>query len=57
MYFFDSGVPGGTILIIGGTHPEEPVANMSAQAFTENVKVTQGQVIVIDRLKIGRAHV
>ena len=50
VYFFDSGVPGGTILIIGGTHPEEPVANMSAQAFTENVKVTQGQVIVIDRL-------
>ncbi len=50
LYFFDSHVPGGTLLIIGGTHPEEPVGVMSAQVFTENLKVTQGRVIVIDRL-------
>jgi predicted deacylase len=50
VYIFDSGVPGGTLLIIGGTHPEEPVANMSAQVFTENLKVTAGRVIVIDRI-------
>ena len=50
VYIFDSGVHGGTILLLGGPHPEEPAANMSAQIFTENVKVTQGKVIVIDRI-------
>lgn len=50
VYIFNSGVPGGTLLIIGGTHAEEPVANMSAQVFTENMKVTAGRVIVIDRI-------
>ena len=30
VYIFDSGVPGGAILIIGGTHAEEPAANVSA---------------------------
>lgn len=50
VYILNSGVPGGTLLIIGGTHPEEPVANMSAQVFTENLKVTAGRVIVIDRI-------
>ena len=50
VYIFNSGVPGGTLLIIGGTHAEEPVANMSAQIFTENMKVTAGRVIVIDRI-------
>lgn len=50
VYIFDSGVPGGTLLIMGGTHPEEPAANVSAQVFTENIKVTQGKVIVIDRI-------
>ena len=50
VYIFDSGVPGGTAVLIGGTHPEEPVANMSAQIFTENVKPLQGKVIVINRI-------
>lgn len=50
VYIFDSGVPGGTAVLIGGTHPEEPVANMSAQIFTENVKPLQGKIIVINRI-------
>ena len=50
VYIFDSGVPGGAILIIGGTHAEEPAANVSAQVFTENLRVTQGRVIVINRI-------
>ncbi len=64
VYIFDSGVPGGTILLLGGTHPEEPAANVAAQVFTENLKVTQGKVIVIDRFntsgslctRIGEAY-
>ena len=50
VYIFDSGQPGGTFLMFGGTHPEEPACNLSAQLFTENLKVTQGRVIVIDRI-------
>ncbi|MGN0837628.1 MAG: succinylglutamate desuccinylase [Pyramidobacter sp.] len=57
VYFFDSGVPGGTALLIGGTHPEEPVSVMSAQTFTENVKVTQGRIIVIDRINTSGSTV
>ena len=50
VYIFDSGQPGGTFLMFGGTHAEEPACNLSAQLFTENLKVTQGRVIVIDRI-------
>lgn len=50
VYIFDSGVPGGTMLLFGGAHPEEPASNMSAQIFTENLKVTQGRIFVIDRI-------
>ena len=24
IYILDSGIPGGTVMVIGGTHPEEP---------------------------------
>lgn len=50
VYIFDSGVPGGTLLLIGGTHAEEPAANVSAQVFTENLKVSAGKVIIIHRI-------
>lgn len=50
VYIFNSGVPGGTVVLIGGTHPEEPVANLSAQIFTENVKPLRGRIIVINRI-------
>lgn len=50
VYIFDSGKEGGTMLLFGGSHPEEPAPNMAAQIFTENLKVTQGKIIVINRL-------
>jgi hypothetical protein len=46
IYFLDSGKPGGTILILGGTHPEEPAGNLTALVMVENAKVTQGRIIV-----------
>ena len=49
MYIFDSGVEGGTFLIWGSTHPEEPAGVMAASLMVENLKVTQGKVIIIDR--------
>lgn len=50
VYIFDSGVEGGCFLIWGGTHPEEPTGVMVANLLVENLKVTQGKVIVIDRM-------
>ncbi len=49
VYIFDSGVEGDCMLIWGGTHAEEPAGVMAANIFTENLKVTQGKVIIIDR--------
>lgn len=49
VYIFDSGVEGGTFLIWGSTHPEEPAGVMTASLLVENLKVTQGKVIIIDR--------
>ena len=49
VYFFDSGVEGGTFLILGGTHPNESAGMLSAVALIENIEVTEGRVIVIPR--------
>lgn len=49
VYIFDSGVPGGTMLICGGTHPNEPAAYITAVVILENLQVEEGRVIVIPR--------
>lgn len=49
IYVFDSGIPGGTALLIGGTHPEEPAANLTALLVAENVKIERGRLLVIIR--------
>jgi hypothetical protein len=47
IYYFDSGKPGATVFLIGGTHPNEPAGFISAVLLVENVKVTEGRLIVI----------
>jgi len=49
VYLFDSGVPGGSVLILGGVHPYEPASPMTAYLVMENVAVTKGRVFVIPR--------
>ncbi len=49
VYFFDSGVEGGTFLILGGTHPNESAGMLSAVALIEKIEVTEGRVIIIPR--------
>ena len=39
--------PGGTVLILGGTHPNEPSGCITATLYLERAKVTQGRLIVI----------
>jgi hypothetical protein len=47
IYFYDSGVEGGTTLILGGTHPNEPAGYLAAVLLVENLNVIKGRVIVI----------
>lgn len=50
VYIFDSGVPGGTAFVFGGSHAEEPTGVISTNLLAENLKVTQGKVIVVNRI-------
>lgn len=47
IYFFDSGNPGATVLLLGGTHPNEPAAFITATVILENIRVKQGRVIIL----------
>jgi len=47
VFFMDSGIPGATFLLIGGTHPREIAGSTAAIIFIENAKVKSGRVIVI----------
>ena len=49
VYVLDSGKPGGTVLILGGTHPNEPASFLSALLLIENAKPSQGRLIIIPR--------
>ena len=49
VFFFDSGVEGGTVFINGGPHPYEPASTMAAYLIMENIEVTKGKVIVCPR--------
>ena len=42
IFFFDSGKPGGTVLILGGTHPNETAGFISATVMLENVVPIEG---------------
>ena len=53
VYFFDSGIEGGTFLILGGTHPNETAGLVAATALIENISVEEGRVIIIPRTNNG----
>jgi len=49
VYFLEGTEPGGTALVLGGTHPNEPASSLTAITLIENAVVTRGRVIVIPR--------
>jgi hypothetical protein len=53
VYVFDSGVPGGSALLLAGTHPYEPASPMTAYVAMENLTVTKGRVYVIPRASMS----
>ena len=46
VYLYDSGVPGGSMLYLGGTHPYEPATALSAYLIMENIAVEKGRVFI-----------
>ncbi|MBT8397836.1 MAG: succinylglutamate desuccinylase [Gemmatimonadetes bacterium] len=49
VYFLEGAAPGGTALILGGTHPNEPASSLTAITMLENAVVRQGRLIVVPR--------
>jgi hypothetical protein len=49
VYFFESNNKGGTVLVLGGTHPNEPAAYMAAVLILENARIDRGRMILIPR--------
>lgn len=47
IYLFEGEEPGATVLLLGGTHPNEPAGFMAATVIIENVSVRSGRVFVI----------
>lgn len=50
VYFFDSGQPGATVFLAGGTHPNEPAGYMAGVVILENLIPVKGRFIIIPRL-------
>jgi hypothetical protein len=47
VYFFESGNPGATVLLLGGTHANESSGFITAAVVLENITVTGGRMIVV----------
>ncbi|HNZ08123.1 MAG TPA: succinylglutamate desuccinylase/aspartoacylase family protein [Bacillota bacterium] len=47
VYVLEGEEPGGTLLFLGGTHPNEPAGFMTAVLFIENAVVEKGRIIII----------
>lgn len=47
VYVLEGEKPGGTLMFLGGTHPNEPSGFMTAVLFIENALVERGKVIII----------
>lgn len=49
VYFLEGEKPGGTVLILGGIHPNEPAGHVAAVLLVENAKALAGRIIVLPR--------
>lgn len=57
VYVQEGETPGGTVFIMGGTHPTEPSSMVTATLFLETAKVTKGRLIVVPQANImGFSH-
>lgn len=49
VFLFEGKEPGGTMLILGGTHANEPGGFITAVVMLENIAVRRGRVLIVPR--------
>jgi hypothetical protein len=49
VFVFEGREKGGRVLVLGGTHPNEPAGFVAAVTMIENIRVSAGTVILIPR--------
>jgi hypothetical protein len=47
VFILDGTEPGGTLVLLGGTHPQEVAGHVAATLAIENVRVAKGRLIVV----------
>ena len=47
VFIFDSAAQGGNLLILGGTHPNEPAGFMTAILLAETIRAARGKAVII----------
>jgi predicted deacylase len=47
IYVLEGAKPGGTVLVLGGSHPEEPSSRLAAWVLAENGTLEQGRLFVV----------
>jgi predicted deacylase len=47
VYFLEGKEPGATLMILGGTHPEEPAGRLASWIIAENAVMEKGRLIVV----------
>jgi hypothetical protein len=47
LYVLEGKEPGGTVLVLGGSHPEEPAGRLAAWLLVEQAVVQRGRLIVV----------
>ncbi|MCP4573991.1 MAG: succinylglutamate desuccinylase [bacterium] len=55
VYLFTGGQPGGTLLVLSGTHADEIAGVVAAVLMVENLDVQAGRVIVVPRANASSA--
>jgi succinylglutamate desuccinylase/aspartoacylase family protein len=57
VYLFEGRQPGGRLLILGGSHPNEPAGFIAAVLITENLAVQKGSVLLVPQANLsGFSH-
>jgi hypothetical protein len=47
VYVLEGKEPGGTVLLLGGTHPEEPAGRLAGWIMAENAEIARGRLFII----------
>ena len=53
VYLFEGQEKGGNILILGGTHPNEPAGFIATVVLIENLKVKKGRIFLIPQANLS----